>query len=493
MNLSMDGAGPLYAQLTRALKAAIMAGGYANGNQLPPTRVLAQELGVSRNTVLAAYERLQAEGFIDGKTGSGSYVASPLHATTADDPQPFTTKPQSRYSQRARQCENPMTLAGRTAPGTRYAFQYGLPLINPILTGAWGRELARAAAYTSLNYPVTQGVPALREAVCSYLVRRRGVKATPADILIVHGTQQAISLSARVILDEGDPVAIEEPQYFAVRRALEIHGARLMGVAVDAEGLRTDLLPQQSPKMICVTPSHQFPTGALMSVTRRLELLRYAREHDSWIFEDDYDGEFRYDGMPLAALRSLDQDGRVIYVGSFSKTMFPSLRLGYLVMPVALRREFITAKWAQDFGTSAIEQAALANLMANDGFERHLRRVTPILKSRRKTLLDGLRNHSRGRLEISDSRAGMHVVVWLKNKTAAEGRAFVADAQRMGLGLHSIAPHYIDPPDRAGLLMGYGGMSAQEIEKALLIFARCLDEAYDRPARKEAMAMAMAH
>ena len=478
MHLMLDGTGPLHAQLTRALKSALITGLYGNGSRLPPTRLLARELGVSRNTVLTAYEQLRAEGFVDGRIGSGSYVTSPLHAVAANDPQPFTSQPQSGYARRARQFDEHARLPGRTMPGTRYAFQYGLPMVNPALVSAWGRELARAAAYTSPHYPDTQGVPALREAVCDYLARRRGVQSTPDDILIVHGTQQAMSLTARVLLDDADPVAIEEPQYSAMRQLLLIHGARLHGVPVDAEGLRCDLLPQHSPRLVCVTPSHQFPSGAVLSLGRRMELLKYARHHQSWIFEDDYDGEFRYDSKPLAALRSLDQDGRVIYVGSFSKTLFPSLRIGYLVMPAALRSDFITAKWAQDFGTSAIEQTALASLMANGGFERHLRRITPILQERRKALLDGLRRLDGGRLDIADSHAGMHLVVWLRDKTDADGQAMIAHAQQLGLGLHSIRPHYIDPPERAGLLMGYCGLSVAQIEEALVLFERCLDAAY---------------
>lgn len=478
MHLLLDGCGPLHAQLTRALKTAMVAGRVTQGSRLPPTRLLARELGVSRNTVMTAYEQLRAEGFVDGRTGSGSYAALPLLAVAANDPQPLTSQPQSNFSRRGRVVHDHARTLGRREDGVRYAFQYGLPLVNPALATAWARELAHAAAYTSPNYPFTQGLPALREAICDYLARRRGVKATPDDVLVVNGTQQAMALTARVLLNEGDQVVIEEPQYFAIRESLQIHGARLTGVPVDADGLRCDALPSRSPQLIYVTPSHQFPSGAVLSLSRRLELLQYARRNQSWIFEDDYDGEFRYGSKPLAALRSLDHDGRVIYVGTFSKTLFPALRLGYVVMPAALRQDFITAKWTQDFGTAPIEQAALANLMAKDGFERHLRRSSKILRERRAALLDGLRAISAGRLEIADSRAGMHLVAWLRDKNAADGEAMIAHGHRLGLGLHSIRPHYLEPPDRAGLLMGYGGMSVTEIQEALVLFSRCLDAAY---------------
>ena len=477
MHLQLDGRGPLHAQLTRALKTALAAGRVGQGSRLPPTRALARDLGLSRNTVLTAYEQLRAEGFMDARVGSGSFVAAPLLAEAANDALPGVTEPQTAYARRAREVHN---LLGRrkSPPGIRWSFQYGLPLINPALTTAWARELARAAAYTEPNYPDAQGLPALREAICDYLARRRGVQATPEDVLIVAGTQQAVSLAARVLVEPGDLTVVEEPQYFALRQVLLIHGARVHGTDVDGDGLRIEALPTQSPRLVCVTPSHQFPSGAVLSLARRLALLQYAREHQSWILEDDYDGEVRYDSKPLAALRSLDRDGRVLYVGTFSKTLFPSLRLGYVVMPPALRADLVTAKWAQDFGSSAIEQAALAHFMSGGGFERHLRRSAHVLQERRAALLDGLREVGAGRLEVADSHAGMHVVVWLRDKGNEDLDAVLAHAQSLGLGLHPIRPHYLRPPTRAGLLMGYCGLSVAQIREAMPVFARVLDRAY---------------
>ncbi|MGH8078823.1 MAG: PLP-dependent aminotransferase family protein, partial [Lysobacter sp.] len=365
---------------------------------------------------------------------------------------------------------------GRSIPGMRYSFQYGFPYTNPLLASSWARALAHAAEYTFPGYPATQGMPGLRQAVCDYLAQRRGVLAASEDVVIVMGTQQAIALTARVLLNPGDAVAIEDPQYFAISEVLQVHGARLLPVPVDGEGLRCDALPQQSPRLICVTPSHQFPTGALMSLPRRLALLEYARRHDCWIFEDDYDGEFRYDSQPHAALRSLDEDRRVIYVGSFSKVLFPALRMGYLVVPPSLRRDFVAAKWVEDFGSPAIEQSALAHFMADGSFERHLRRTAKTLKQRRTVLLDGLRRHAGEHIDIADSHAGMHLVVWLRGRDAAQGEALIAHAALQGLGLYSIAPYYLQPPDRAGLLMGFGGLSVAEIEAATELFGRCLRE-----------------
>ncbi|MFC3552048.1 PLP-dependent aminotransferase family protein [Lysobacter cavernae] len=475
MHLQLDGRGPLHAQLTRALKTAVFAGRVHQGARLPATRLLARELGVSRNTVLAAYEQLRAEGFVDGRVGSGSYVTPPLQVVRpAADAEPVL-EPQSEFARRGRRYHDHLRIPGMRIPGVRHAFQYGVPLTNPALTSAWARELAHAAAYTAPNYPKTQGLPALREAVCDYLGRRRGVQAVPDDVVIVDGTQQAVALTARVLLDPGDEVLLEEPHYAAMRETLQIHGARVRTLAVDDNGLCCEALPERAPKLICVTPSHQFPSGAVLSLPRRLALLDYARQHRSWILEDDYDGEFRYDARPLAALRSLDEHGRVIYVGTFSKVMFPSLRLGYLVVPAGLRGDYVNAKWQDDFGSAGIEQAALARFIVDGGFERHLARTSKTLKERRAALLAALRAHG-DRLEVADSHAGMHLVVWLKNRSAAEGEAFIARARSLGLGLYPIAPYYLDPPDRAGLLLGYGGLSVAEINEAMKLFEICLQE-----------------
>jgi GntR family transcriptional regulator/MocR family aminotransferase len=405
---------------------------------------------------------------------------APALQSAGPQPAPARTErdlpPQSDFSRRARRVHDHANVPGRTVPGTRYAFQYGVPVTSPLLTSAWARALSQAATYAEPGYPPILGLPALREAVCGYLARRRGVQVSPGDVLIVNGTQQAIALTARVLLDPGDEALVEEPQYFAIREVLQIHGAQLQAVDVDEDGLRCDALPLPAPRLICVTPSHQFPTGGVLSLQRRQALLDYTQRHGSWIFEDDYDGEFRYDTRPLAALRSLDRHGRVIYVGSFSKVMFPALRLGYLVMPPGLRRDFINAKWADDFGSSGIEQSALARFIDDGGFERHLRRTAKELRQRRAALLDGLRRHVGDRLDIADSRAGMHLVAWLRNATVAQGDALIETAERHGLGLHSIAPFYLRPPERAGLLMGYAGLPLADIDEAVRLFARCLDE-----------------
>lgn len=472
MYLQLDGRGPLYDQLTRALKTSILNGRIPAGTQLPPTRELAQELEISRTTVLAAYEQLRAEGFIDGRVGSGSFVSHlqtrplPHHDRVAIDAP-------SRYAQRAREVRD--WDIPRMHRGLRFNLEYGYPMINPTLNNAWGRELARAAAYTRLNAVEVAGLGALRKQTCDYLARRRGVQAQPDDVLIVTGTQQAINLTARVLVNEGDSVVLEEPHYFLAHQALVAQGADIVAVRTDEHGLVCDELPTQSPRLIYVTPSHHFPTGAVLSMQRRLDLLHYAEQHQCWILEDDYDGEFRYDAHPLAALRSLDEQDRVIYVGTFSKVMFGGLRLAYIVMPAALRVDFLNAKYLSDMASPVIEQAALARFMENGGFERHLRMARKELKARREALIAGLREHARDRIEITDTPAGMHLVVWLRGYDAARREALVAYAHERGLGLHPMSPLYLQAPERQGLLLGYCGLSVSELREAMRLFGQCLD------------------
>ncbi|WP_424683941.1 PLP-dependent aminotransferase family protein [Frateuria sp. YIM B11624] len=471
MYLELDGQGPLHVQLARALRTAILDGRLKPGSRLASTRVVSMELGLSRTTVMAAYEQLRAEGFISGRVGSGSYVGPVLTGTQAPAASP-TLAPPSRYAQRMQ--EAMPRPAGPMYEGVRYHMQYGAPLINPALTTAWSRELAHAARYTDPHYPDPQGLPALREAVCDYLARRRGVRVDASRVLIVNGTQQALALTARVLLDEGDPVALEEPRYFGAYQVYRAHGARLVGVPVDEEGLICRQLPAQVPRLIFVTPSHQFPSGAVMSQRRRMELLRYASERSCWIVEDDYDSEFRYDVQPLPALRAMDEHDRVIYIGTFSKALLGSLRLGYMVLPSALCGYFKRAKWLDDMGCSSIDQAALAGFMQSGAFERHLRRASQMLRARRSALIEGLRRHAGDRLDIDDSHAGMHLVAWLRGMDHAQCSALIEYALAQGLGLHPIAPSYFSPPPRPGLLLGYAGLSVAELQAASALLGHCL-------------------
>ena len=477
MYIELDGQGPRYAQLIRALKGAILDARLAAGSRLPASRTLARDLDVSRNTVLAAYEQLQAEGFLLGRVGSGSFVADvgsrnpPARKHAALAP----VAPLSPFARRALAITDGARIPGREHGGLRYNLQYGLPLTNPALASAWRREVNRAAERAEFDYPDAQGLAALRVQICDYLARRRGVDAAPDDVLVISGTQQAFALASRVLLDDADTVALEDPHYRGARQIFAAHGARVRGVRVDADGLVPAALPARA-RLAVVTPSHQFPTGALLPLARRVELLEWARASRAWLIEDDYDGEFRFGGRPLAALKSLDHDGRVIYIGSFSKTLFPALRLGYMVLPPSLRDAFNAAKWLEDRGSNTLEQAALAHFMASGGFERHLRRAAQTLRARRAAMLAGLKKHAAGAVDVVDSNAGMHLTAWLRTGSHADCERLAGHARERGLGLYTIAPYALQASLRPGLLFGYAALPPADIDAALRLFGRCLRE-----------------
>ena len=487
MFLELNGQGPRYAQLTQALKQAILSGRCAPDSRLPPTREFARELGVSRNTVLAAYEQLAAEGFIEGRVGSGCYVAAFASVRAA----PPASKPARAAAPRARaklarrgermRALYDRRIPGRQQRGLRYNLQYGMPMTNPQLASAWRRELGNAAAHAQTDYPDPQGLLALREQVCDYLARRRGIVAAPEDVLIVSGTQQAFTLAADVLLDEGDRVLLEDPHYQGARQIMQASGAQIVGCRVDEDGLVTADLPRResgkaTPRLALVTPSHQFPTGAVLSLARRMDLLAWAQTSGCWLIEDDYDGEFRYDARPLAALKSLDRAGRVLYIGTFSKVLFPALRLGYMVLPASLRDAFVAAKWLTDRGCPSIEQAALARLMASGAFERHLRAAAKSLKARRTALLAALRKYAGAAVEVADSSAGMHLLAWLPRLRHAAARKLVERAREKGVGLYLIAPYFIKPSPRPGLLLGFADLPAADLDAAMRLLGETLRE-----------------
>lgn len=485
MNLSLDGQGALYEQLARALKRAILDGRFPAGGAMPASRELARRLGLSRNTVLGAYELLSAEQLVVARGGSGTRVADVARLRPRGTPTRTTLRPPSRYAARARRVAASQRPVGAPAAAKlRYNLQYGEPLLNLRLFNSWRTKLAAAALRTHPGYPPAAGLLTLRSAVCDYLARRRGFVCSPEDVIIVGGTQQALSIVMRTVLDEGDTAVIEDPHYWLARQALIAHGARVISVPTDAEGLIAAQLPARGARLVFVTPSHQFPSGAQMSLSRRIELLRATEKHHSWILEDDYDGEFHYGERPIAALRSLDGGERVIYVGSFSKSMFPSLRLGYLVCPRGLREDLIAAKRFDDCGCSSISQAALAAFMQGRQFEKHLRHSAAELGRRRDALVAGLSQWAGDHVQVADSPAGMHLVAWLPRLTYPQLEQLIKLGASRGLGLHPVHVCYQVRPPRPGLLIGFAGLSCAQITAATELLGGCLRELMEqRPGR----------
>ena len=489
MFVKLDGAGALYQQLYQSLRSAILAGQLVPGARLPATRALARELGVSRNTVLLAYEQLLAEGYAVGQAGSGTYVATSLPdamLTTAQAVPEVVSASEpvsprlSAYGQHVSTHATMLPLGDDPRPTSlRYDFRYGLPAVEEFPHEIWRRLLARrarSASLRSLRYGPPEGYGPLREAIADYLRRSRAVVCEPEQIVVVNGSQQALDLAARVLLDPEDRVVLEEPHYLGARQVFLAAGAELLSGPIDHEGLNVDALPTAASeaRLAYVTPSHQFPSGAIMSLARRLALLAWAEQTDAYVIEDDYDSEYRYEGRPVEAVQGLDRSGRVIYVGTFSKVLFPALRLGYMVLPQPLIQPFLAAKWLTDRHTSTLEQEMLTDFICEGHFERHLRRSRTRNAARRAALLDALDTHLGARISISGANAGIHLLVWLHD-VGLQQSELIQKAAEVGVGLYPVSPYYLTPPHLAGLLLGYAAMTESEIQVGIERLANVLD------------------
>jgi GntR family transcriptional regulator/MocR family aminotransferase len=326
----------------------------------------------------------------------------------------------------------------------------------------------------SVSYGEPEGHPRLREVVADYLVRARGVRCGPDQVLIVNGSQQALDLASRVLLESGDTVLMEEPSYHGARICFEAVGAQIVSVLVDGDGLRTDELPSRADRtrLAYLTPSHQFPTGATMCLHRRLKLLEWAESVDAFVFEDDYDSEFRYEGRPIQSLQGLDEQGRVLYAGTFSKIMFPALRIGYLVLPPALVPGFRAAKWVTDRHTPTLNQETLADFISEGHFERHLRRARKRHAGRRATILEALREEFGENVEIQGESAGIHLVAWLRDTSEVQLDGIIRRGLDAGMFATSVAPFYRTKPPGAGLLLGYTNVTEARITEGVQLLAR---------------------
>jgi len=448
--------------------------------RLPSTRALAADLGVSRNTVVLAYEQLAAEGYLVSRERSAVRVAAAVAPPAPARAAPPGRSQPPRLSRYARRLPaEPPSGSYALRAGIRYDFRYGTPAVHEFPREIWRRLLAARARRNSLGtfgYGPPAGYAPLRDALTGYLRRARGVVCDADQIVIVNGSQQAFDLAARVLLDPGDAVVIEEPHYSGARLPFVAAGARCVGIDVDAEGLDPAKLPPASAgaRLAYVTPCHQFPSGVIMPAGRRNALLDWAGRTGAWVLEDDYVSEFRYEGRPLEALQALDRAGRVIYVGTFSKTLFPALRLAYLVLPRELVKPFLAAKWMSDRYTAMLGQEALADFITAGHFERYLRRSCARNAARRRVLIETLRQELGERVEIAGENAGVHLVVWLNEVAPRDLEALIARAARAGVGLYSVLPCYSRPPRRAGLLFGYAALTEAGIRTGIRRFAAAL-------------------
>jgi len=474
----------LYEQLRRQMSDGTLCA----GSQVPSTRALAAEFGVSRTTVTAVYEQLAAEGFIVTAAGRVARVASQLTPLAPPRlgrrarPQPAL----SAYGKRIEAMALPALSAGKPP---RIDFLYGAVAARDFPALPWRRahQAALLQHQPRLYYEPPEGDASLRRALQGYLARARGLLCDAEQIVIVHGSQQAIDLCARVLLDPGDAFAFEDPGYLMARRCFEATGARLLPVPVDDQGLDTSRLPEdRHVRLAYTTPSHQFPLGAMLPIGRRQELLRWAARRQAWIIEDDYDGEFRYGQRPIEALHAIDTEGRVIYIGTFSKALSPQLRLGYLVLPVELVPVFRQAKSLSDRHAPVIEQRALATLIDSGAYERHVRRVRRENERRRSALLDVITKHLPAGARVVGTAAGLHVVLWLPMLGQQDEAAVVAAAREAGVGVYPLSPLYAGPsarskPRPAGLILGYASLDVEQIRKGVRALGAALDWVVEAP------------
>lgn len=470
--------------LTECLRGVIRDGTLQPGSRLPPTRDLAAELGLSRNTVMYAYEQLLAEGYLRGVTGSGTYVSEVLPDTLLFNA--ATSRPGPRAAARLRMSRRGQSLVGKAlaSPVQWGAFVPGVPDVtafpNQRLMQIAGR-LWRRPAPELLTYSHGGGHPLLRQAIADHLRQARAVSCEPTQILVTEGVHQAIDLIVRVLGDVGEEAWLEEPGYWGIRGVLDINGIRTRPVPVDAEGLRLPASRHRNgPRFIFVTPSHQYPLGSVMSLARRSELLSFAAQHGAWIVEDDYDSEFRFAGKPIPSLQGLVPQAPVLYVGTFSKTLYPGLRLAYLVVPRGLEEAFRVAHAELYREGHQLMQAALAEFIASGQYAAHIRRMRLVYASRRATLI-GLVDRWLGaqwRLE-DDNPAGLHLVLSLPPNL--DDVAVSKRAAQEGVVVRPLSRYYMGRSVRQGLLLGFGCVPQEQMAGPFEVLVRTLEAALRRP------------
>lgn len=481
LDISQEPGKPAYRRLAEAIRAGILEGRFRPGEKLPPTRSVAASLKLARNTVLEAYEQLAAEGYLAARHGSGTFVAPDLPERSLQAP----PGPGERRAGGGRASEASLSAFGarvlsgevprqmrREEGDNPYEFRYGTPSLEEFPMDAWRTLTKRVLDYPPrelLGYGPTEGLPALREALARYLQRARGVRCSAEQIIMVNGSQQALDLTARALLDPGDVVALEEPCYPGARAVFTANGAMLAPVPCDGEGILVERMPGRA-RLAYVTPSHQFPSGAVMSAARRLELLAWAHRCGAVVVEDDYCSEFRYEGRPLAALQGLDEGERVIYTGTMSKVLLPALRLGYMVVPTALQGAIAGTKWLTDRHVALLYQAVLALFIEEGHFERHLRRMRKLYGRRRATMLEAFATYFGERAVISGTEAGIHILVRIADIDAED---FIARARGQGVGIYSAASYYTgSPPPGATFIMGYSSVDEAGIREGIRLLAK---------------------
>ena len=460
--------GDLSAQIYRQLLEAVMDDRLRSGERLPPTRELARRLEVSRNTVGLAYERLVAEGVLVGRVGDGSYVSAEPHRRV-----------QSRRAPSGvihpREVWRSIPAWGGPGKAVPYDFSVGTPDASFFPFTTWRRLIAseyRSSNAQHATYTLPGGHPALRAAIARHVGVSRAVRADADDVIVTNGAQQAFDLIGRVLISPGTWVAMEEPGYPQARLLFQSLGGRILGVPVDGEGLEVDAIPAKA-RIVYVTPSHQFPLGTPMSFARRTALLAWAERRGAVIIEDDYDSEFRFAGRPLDPLQSLDRAGRVIYVGSFSKVLLPTLRLGFLIAPASLQPALLTARGLADWHGEVASEAALARLIDQGLLARHIRKMAREYAGRYARVATALERDFNRWLRLTPAVAGLHLSAGVVPGRSVDMAQVVSRAEEKGVRVQAFSNFHFGKPRREGLVIGYGAIPTARIEEGMRRLASC--------------------
>jgi GntR family transcriptional regulator/MocR family aminotransferase len=475
-----DPSRPMYVQLYDWFRSAIISGHLRAGQKVPSSRQLAAELKISRITVLSAFQQLHAEGYLEGTVGSGTYVAQSIPDHTvklASGDAPRKLPANAQHGPRRVSKLGTKFLSSPGIPRGFRAFQVGLPALDRFPKATWSRLLIRHSRQTKkelMAYGNPMGRLGCREAIAEYLNVVRGVRCQPAQIMIVTGSQQALDIAARVLLDPGDPAWIEEPAYPGAVRAFAAAGARLVPVRVDQEGLDVNRGIKRCPdaRVAVVTPSHQFPLGMTLSATRRVLLLDWATRNGSWIVEDDYDNEYRFGIRPIASLQGLDKDERVIYVGTFSKVLFPSLRIGYLIIPNDLIPAFTRIRETSDIFPPPLHQEVLTDFIREGHLERHIRRMRMLYMERHDTLVAEIRKKLGVDFKVATANAGTYLVLLLPK--GFRDTALAEKAAQVDISTVPLSNCYQEEPRKQGLILGYGGVNRKQIRDGVSKLAAIL-------------------
>jgi GntR family transcriptional regulator/MocR family aminotransferase len=472
LHVSLIGRTNVTREIYRQLRRVILDGQLQPGDLLPPSRVLARSLGVSRTTVAVAYDRLSGEGFVTSRVGAGTFVSELVARVPGE-----ARKQRVVDTLRPRPSWESIPLPTVFDRPALFDFRAGLPDASLFPYRTWRRLLGRELRPEAVGpgvYGHPAGHPGLREAIARHIGISRGVACSADDVSVTDGTQQALDVVARAFLAPGDRVAVEDPCYTPAKWLFESLGARVVGVPVDHEGLIVDALPDQA-RLVFVTPSHQFPLGMSMSLSRRLALLAWAERNNAAIVEDDYDSEFRFGGRPIEPLQALDTAGRVVYVGSFSKTLLPTLRLGFLVTPPSLSAAVHKAKFVTDWHTALPVQAALTRFIDDGLFARHIRKMGAVYRGRHAMIVDTVTRDFAGYLEVIPSAVGLHVAALARTRSPEQVEAVVRRAADAGVGILSLSRFTADRPPLAGLLVAYGAIPTVHIEEGLHRLRSCFD------------------